>query len=139
MDAVIGLVAIFKKAHLLCSHRNTPLSAYTLIVQAVKNMVTKITEKEDGKYDRILGKRAAQEVIDCIVVQSNMDGKPIPDRKVPLLDKQNLWTLFIYPYSFLCCSTFKILGSLCAHATEMIAFFMPLHTPRCQLRCVASF
>ena len=137
MNTVIGLVAIFKKAHLLCSRRDTPLSAYILIVQAVKNMVTEIIGKENGKYDRILGEGAAQEVVDCIAVRFNMDGRPIPGRKVPLLDKQNLWTLFMDPYSFLWRSTFSIVGSLRAHATEMIAFFVPHHAPRYQLRRVA--
>ena len=66
-----------------------------------------------------------------------MDGKPIPGRKVPLLDKQNLWTFFMDRYSFLWRSTFKIEGSLRAHVTEMIAFFVPLHAPRCQARRVA--
>ena len=68
MDTVISLVAIFKKAHLLCSIRDTPLSPYILIVQAVKDMVTEIIKKEDGKYDCSLGKGAAQEVIDYIAV-----------------------------------------------------------------------
>ena len=93
-------------------------------------MVTDITTEDDGKYDRILGEGAAQEVIDCIALRFNMDGKPIPGRKVPLLDKLNLWTFFMDPYSFLWRSTFKIEGSLRAHVTEMIAFFLPLHVPR---------
>ena len=66
-----------------------------------------------------------------------MDGRPITGRNVPLLDKQNLWTLFMDPYSFLWRSTFSIVGSLRAHATEMIAFFVPHHAPRYQLRRVA--
>ena len=99
---MIGLVAIFRGAYFLCSCRDTPLSAYILTVQLVKNMVVGIIAKENGKYDCILGKGAAHEVIGCIAVQFDMDGKPITDHKVSLLDKQNLWTLFMDPYSFLC-------------------------------------
>ena len=134
---MIGLVTIFKKAHILCSHRDTPLSAYILIVQAVKNTVTDIIAEEDGKYDRILDEGSAQEVIDCITVLFNMDMKPILGRKVPPLEKQNPWILFMDPYSFFWRSTFKIGGSLRAHATEMIAFFVHVHSPKCQLRRVA--
>ena len=85
-----------------------------------------------------MGKDAAHEVIGWIAVQFDMDGKPITDNKVSLLDKQNLWTLFMDPYSFLCRSTFSIVGSLLrAHTTEMITFFVLLHALRCQLRHVA--
>ena len=66
MDEAIALVTPFRTAHLLCSRRDTHLSAYILTVQAVRNMVQNCLTEKDGKYVRILGEGAAQEVIDCI-------------------------------------------------------------------------
>ena len=91
MDTAIGLVTIFRTAHLLCSRRDMPLSAYVLMVQAVKNMVHKSLTEEDGKYDRIMGEGAAQEVLHCIGMRFNMDESPIPGQKVGLLNKHHLW------------------------------------------------
>ena len=85
MDVAICPVSHFRKANLLCSHRGTPLSAYILNAQAAKNFVDKTLTEDDCKYDRIMGEGTTQEVIDCIGIRSNMDGKPIPGQATLLI------------------------------------------------------
>ena len=97
-------------------------------------MVQKSLTEEDGKYDRIMGEGAAQEVLDCIGMRFNMDGGPIPGRRVGLLDKHHLWCYFMDPFNHLWRSTFKIEGGLRVNAKEMIAHFVPLYAPRALLK-----
>ena len=52
---------------------------------------TEESQGGDGKYDRILGEGEVQEVLNCIGMRFNMDGSPIPGRKVGLLAKHYPW------------------------------------------------
>ena len=90
--------------------------------------------EEDGKYDPILGEGSAQEVLNCIGVRFNMDGSPIPNQKVDLLDKHHQWCYFLDPFNHLWRSTFKIEGTLRVHTREMIAHFLPFYAPRALLK-----
>ena len=121
--------------HIFFVRAETLLSApISLIVQEVKTSVNKTLIEDACKYDPIMGKGAAQEVIDCIGIQFNMDGKPIPGCNVPLLDKQHLWSLYMDPFSHIWESTFKMEGSTRAHAIEMVAHYVQLWAPRCLAR-----
>ena len=73
-------------------------------------------------------------MLDCIHVLFNMDGSPISDGEVGLLDKHHLWCYFLDPFSHLWLSTFKIEGSLWVHVREMIAHVAPLYAPQALLR-----
>ena len=134
MDIVVELVSHFKQAHLHCSHRDTPLSAFILIVQALKNMVTQTLTRDDGMYDCIMGGGAAQEVVDCIHIRFNLDCQPISGRQVPLLDKHHAWTNMCDPFGFLWRSTFLFDGNVRTTAIDMITHYVPLWAPRCMSR-----
>ena len=125
MECVGDLTVHFQKMHKMCSREDNPLSSYYLAVQALKNGVTKTIEHDDGKFDRLLGPGATQQVKDVLEVRFNMDGQTPPGRKVGLLDELHIWCFMVDPYSGDWRRKFKIQGNFRDIATRMIAHFVP--------------
>ncbi len=57
-----------------------------MIVQGIKNAVDHVINRDDGKFDWILGPGSAKEIKDVIDCCFNMDGAMPPGRKVGLID-----------------------------------------------------
>ena len=66
-----------------------------VLYNGVKNTIT----YENGKFDRVLGEGAAQQIEDVLMVRFNMNGQSSPGRKVGMLDEVHLWCLLMDPFS----------------------------------------
>ena len=121
--AVCGLTLIFKKVHLICSSEDTPISAFVILVYAMRNEISVALQAE--QFDKFLGKGSAAEVAELIYPRFNLGGEHPVGRKVGLLNKFHLWAALCDPYFRDWRSTFELEGNLANHINEMIAYFVP--------------
>ena len=82
---------------------------------------------QDEDFDNVLGDGAAEEVMQVLGPRFNMDGGPIPGRKVGLMDLYQLWCFICDPFShrFRNMFRFECEGGLHHLTTLMIAHFVP--------------
>ena len=75
MDVLTGsLLLPFKRTHKLCSRADIPLSAYVLLVQALRNEINRGLSADNGKFDTVLGAGSRREVASMIRKRFDMDG-----------------------------------------------------------------
>ena len=122
---VIVLTKHFSVAHLICSREKMPLSCFPLVVKALQNSIVRVVEGDN--FDLNLGVGAGKEVMEVLGVRFNLDGSPVPGRKVGFLDEFHIWCFMVDPYSDEWRNSFKFAneGGLRALATNMIAHFVP--------------
>ena len=88
MEMVTILTIHLYKDHTLYLRRNSLLSTYTIIFQAMKNDFKKALTSDYNKYGHILGKGLANIVISLLQSRLNIDGKEPKSQKVGLFDMQ---------------------------------------------------
>jgi hypothetical protein len=126
MMMLLDLMNVFYEAHKLCSLQDAPLSCYVLIVQGIKNAVDHVINRDNGKFDWILGPGSAKEIKDVIDCRFNMDGAKPPGRKVGLIDEYHVWCFLMDPFNYEWCITFTINDNMIRmYAKNMIAHFVP--------------
>ena len=94
-----GLTIHFKVVHGLCSREDFPLSAYPLLIQALRNDINKGINFERGQFDVLLGQGARAEIANMIRERFNMDGKDPSGKKVGLLDRHHLMAFLVDPFA----------------------------------------
>jgi hypothetical protein len=92
-----SLTVHFKRLHKVCCMSSVPLSAYILLCQAMRNEINKGLNAENGKFNRLLGKGAAQQVVNMIKPRFNMNGENPDGRKVGLVDPHQIWAFMADP------------------------------------------
>jgi hypothetical protein len=112
MMMLIDLRKVFYEAHKLCSRQNAPLSCYVLIVQGIKNAVDRVTNGDNGKFDRIFGPGSAKVISDVIGCRFNMDSLKPTGCKVGLIDEYHIWCFLMNPSNYEWCITFVIDGNM---------------------------
>lgn len=121
------LTVHFKRLHKkVCCMSSVPLSAYILLCQAMRNEINKGLNAENGKFNRLLGEGAAQQVADMIKPRFNMNGENPDGRKVGLVDPHQIWAFMADPYNHSWRSKFAIEGSFPVHVRNMIEHYVPL-------------
>ena len=95
------------------------------MVKALQNSIVWVVEGDT--FDLNLGAGARKEVMEVLGVRFNLDGSPVPGRKVGFLDEFHIWCFMVDPYSDEWCNSFKFAneGGLWTLATNMIAHFVP--------------
>lgn len=126
MHVLRSITTPLKQLQEQCSRVDSPLSAFILNVQALRNEINVALNAESGKFNRILGDHAAREVADMIRVRFNMDGRAPSGRKVGLIDPHHLWCYLVDPHAHEWHSKFIIPGSVAQHVNDMISFYIPL-------------
>jgi hypothetical protein len=124
MGMLTKVTAIFKRVHLLCSRQDVPISAFILVVQAMRNELNVVIQNR--QFDEVLGDGAAKELADMIRVRFNMSGDPPPGRKVGLIHFQYIWAYLVDPFQHEWRFTYEVDGPLPAHINKMISHFIPL-------------
>lgn len=94
-----SLTVHFKRVHGLCSRSTMPLSAYLLLVQALRNEINMGLNDGDGNFDTVLGDDSRLEVAKMIRERFNMDGTDPSGRKVGLLDRVHLMCFLVDPFN----------------------------------------
>ena len=94
---VILLTKHFSVAHLICSREKIPLSCFSLVVKALQNSIVRVVEGDN--FDLNFGEGTGKKVMDVLGVRFNLDGGPVPGRKVGLLDEFHIWCFMVDPYS----------------------------------------
>ena len=120
----------FKVVHGLCSREDFPLSAYLLLIQAMRNDINKGINFERGRFGVVLGVGARREIADMIRPRFNMDGKDPSGRKVGLLDRHHLMAFIVDPYSHEWRGRFELQTSKAELVSKMIALYVPLDEDR---------
>ena len=95
-DIIIAFTLPFKQAHLACSRKDMPLTAYILLIQALRNDINKCLTPE---FDNALGEGSRVEVAKMLRERFNMDGNDPDGRKVGLLDEHQLMCFLCDPHS----------------------------------------
>ena len=116
-----SLTCHFKTVHLLTSRENFPLSAYSLLVQALLNDINKGVTKE---FAAVLGEEARDELTQLARERFNMDGKDPSGRKVGLLDRFHLMAYLCDPFGHEWRSTFKLKTPIATLVKEMIELYI---------------
>ena len=125
MDVLLNFSEHFVFAHKICSGKATPLAAYPLVVQALRNGLNKAISEDDCMFDKVLGAGSAKEVADMLRGRFNMDGKPPPGQKVGLLDEHHIWCYLVHPHAGEFRARFAIGGNVRTIAKNMISFYIP--------------
>ena len=112
----------FKEVQKICSRADFPLSAFVLLVQALKNDVCRGLTDE---FEEILGTGSKKVVLDMIEERFNMDGNDPTGRKVGLLDRLHLYGHLVDPYSYLWRSKFELETDMSVLINEMIEKYVP--------------
>ena len=135
LKTVILLTKHFSVAHLICSREKMPLSCFPLVVKALQNSIVRVVEGDN--FDLNLGAGAGKEVMEVLGVRFNLDGSPVPGRKVGFLDEFHIWCFMVDPYSDEWRNSFKFAneGGLRALATNMIAHFVPADEEDAEKTC----
>jgi len=127
MDLLISSLTVhFKRLHKVCCMSSVPLSAYILLCQAMRNEINKGLNAENGKFNRLLGKGAGQQVVNMIKPRFNMNGENPDGRKVGLVDPHQIWAFVADPCNHSWRSKFAIEGSFPVHVRNMIEHYVPL-------------
>ena len=127
MDLLTSLLTVhFKRLHKVCCMSSVPLSAYILLCQAMRNEINKGLNAENGKFNRLLGKGVAQQVVNMIKPCFNMNGENPDGRKVGLVDPHQIWAFMADPCNHSWRSNFAIEGSFPVHVRNMIEHYVPL-------------
>lgn len=126
MNTLTTVTEKFKRIHKLCSRSDFPLSCYVLLVQGLRNGLNVALNADDGKFGKVLGEGAGNEIAEMIRCRFNMDGSDPSGRKVGLLDKFHIWCFICDPFGHEWRSTLKIAGDFNTHVNEMINHFIPL-------------
>jgi len=122
-DVVIAFTLPFKEAHLACSRKDMPLSAYPLLVQALRNDINKCLTPE---FDELLGQGSRAEVAGMIRERFNMDGVDPSGLKVGLLDEHHLMCFLCDPNSRVWRELFYLQTNKAALVRKMIEWYVPL-------------
>ena len=117
------LCVYFKRVQTVCSHSDSPLTAYVLLVQALKNDVCRGL---DDEFEDVFGCGSKEEIMSMIEERFNMNGADPAGRKVGLLDRMHLMYFIVDPYSHEWRSTFKLGESMSVIVNEMIEQYIPL-------------
>ena len=117
-----NLTIHFKAVQNICSRADFPLTAFVLLVQALKNELCRGLNDE---FDEVLGFGSKREVMDMIEERFNMDGIAPAGRKVGLLDRMHLYCYIVDPYSYKWRSKFKLETDMSALINEMIETYIP--------------
>ena len=125
VEVLLSFSIHFADAHKLCSRADTPLLAWFLLVQALKNGLESAVQADDGLFDRVLGPGSAREIMDLLGPRFNMDGKKPAGQKVGLLDPYHLWAHIVDPHVGEWRSTVVLPRSVREIAREMIDHFIP--------------
>jgi hypothetical protein len=119
------LTGHFSVVHKALSREDFPLSAYPLLVQALRNEINKGFETDD--FDVMLGEGASAAVAAMIRERFNMDGFDIAaGLKVGLQDRHHLMCFIVDPFNWVWCSRFHLQTNMAELVTEMIELFVPL-------------
>jgi hypothetical protein len=123
----LNLTHIFKDVQQLCSRSDFPLSAYVLLVQALRNELNVGLNKNGGEFSKVLGANAAKEVADMIRERFNMNGLDPSGRTGGLIDRHHYWNYLVDPFNHELRSTFLAQPSAMATLIkEMIEHYVPL-------------
>ena len=82
----------FKVVQELCSRADVPLSAYPLLVQALRN---DLNAGFTPDFDEVLGEGGRVQIAGMIRERFNMDGNDPSGRKVGLLDRHHLMAFLL--------------------------------------------
>jgi hypothetical protein len=121
-----NLTHIFKDVQKLCSREDFPLSAYVVLIQALRNELNAGLSKNEGEFSRVLGAGAAKEVADMIRERFNMDGLDPSGRKVGLIDRHHYWNFLVDPFNHELRSVFLVQPPKAILIKEMIEHYVPL-------------
>ena len=121
-----SVTVFFKVVHGLCSREDFPLSAYPLLVQALRNEVNKGLNFENGRFDDIFGPGSRKEIADMVRERFNMDGKDPPGRKVGLLSRYQLMAYLVDPRAREWRNKFMLEADVAELVNEMIEMFVDL-------------
>jgi hypothetical protein len=114
-------------ANKYASADTTPMSAYVLIVQALRNALNAIVTNVD--WDELFGDGALDELVALNSIRFNLGGKkPCGTTKVGLLDEYHLWCFQADPFSRNFTHSLYIEHEAVVER-NMIAFFLPLPEP----------
>ena len=103
------------------------MSAYVLIVQALRNALNAIVTNVD--WDELFGDGALDELVALNSIRFNLDGKkPCGTTKVGLLDEYHLWCFLADPFSRNFTHSLYIEHEAVVER-NMIVFFLPLPEP----------
>ena len=86
----------FKAVQELCSRADVPLSAYPLLVQALRN---DLNAGFTPDFDEVLGEGGRAQIAGMIRERFNMDGNDPSGRKVGLLDRHHLMAFLVDPFN----------------------------------------
>lgn len=117
------LCVLFKQVQTVCSRADFPLTAYVLLVQALKNDVCRGL---DDEFEDVFGRGSKEEIMSMIEERFNMDGADPAGRKVGLLDRMHLMCFIVDPYSHEWRSKFKLEENMSVIVNEMIEQYIPL-------------
>ena len=127
MDIVVdSLASHFKAVHKLCCREDFPLSAYPLLVQALRNQINAGLNADKNEFNVVLGEGSRKEVVYMIRDRFNMDGRDPSGRKVGLLDRFHYWCFMVDPFNHEWRSTFKLEPSFAELEKEMVEAYVPL-------------
>lgn len=121
-----ALTIHFKVVHGLCSRSDFPLSAYVLLIQALRNDIVKGINFERGQFDVVLGDGARAEIAGVIEERFNMDGRAPSGCKVGLLDRHHLMAYLVDPFAHEWRNKFKLQTGKASLVDEMMELFVPL-------------
>ena len=124
-DVLLTFSIHFAEAHKLCSREDSPLSAWFLIIQALRNGLNSAIQADDGLFDRVLGNGSAQEIMDLLGPRFNMDGKKPAGQRVGLIDDYHLWAHLVDPHVGEWRARVILPRSVREIAKDMIDFFIP--------------
>ena len=126
MDMLLSFSEPLVEAHKLLSRRDTNLSAYMLVVQAIRNGFNAAIHADDGLFDRVLGFGSSKEVADIVRPWFNMDGTSPAGSIVGLIDKYHIWCYLVDPFAGEWRDTMMIHGLIASYVTGMLEHFVPL-------------
>jgi hypothetical protein len=122
VDMMLSLTQHFHDAHKFFSRADTPLSAYYLTVQGLKNGIHSVLHSDDGLFDHVMGFGAAKELDGILHGRFNMDGEKPDGRRVSLLDYYHLWVHLVDPFFYKWRNIVKFAVAIRVLTREMISF-----------------
>ena len=114
----------FKRALLLASSNNTPMSAYLPICVALRNELNDVLG-DTAAFDAALGQHAGRDTAAQIRERFNMGGTPPAGTIKGLLDKYQLWCFMMDPFASMLCPTVLDTTELIDIQNDMLSWAVP--------------
>ena len=127
MDMITNnITGPLKRVHQIVCRADVPLSAYVLLIQALKNELNKgLHHGDPGDFDSMLGDGSAQEIADMVRVRFNMNGSHPGGAKVGLLDRYHWWCFIVDPNNAALRNKIHV-KDFALYVREMIEKYIPL-------------